>query len=64
MSKQTYFYAVSAVFIIVAVLHLVRALSGWELMLGGAEIPMWVSWAVVIITGYLAYRGVRFGRNM
>ena len=64
MSKQTYFYAVTAVFIIVGVLHLVRALYGWDLTIGGANVPIWTSWIVVFLAAVLGYNGFRFGRKM
>lgn len=64
MSKQTYFYVAAGVFIVAGGLHLVRALSGWDLIIAGVEIPVWVSWAAVILGGYLAYRGYHFGRRM
>lgn len=64
MSKQTYYYAVSGIFLIIGVLHLVRALSGWEAVIAGITIPVWISWAAVIVAGYLAVRGFQFGRKM
>lgn len=64
MSKQTYYYVVAGVFLIVAVTHLVRALNGWEMILGGIVIPVWVSWAAALLVGYLAYRGYSFGKKM
>lgn len=64
MSKQTYYYAVSGVFLVIGVMHLVRILNGWEAVIAGAVIPMWASWAAVIIAGYLAVRGFQFGRKL
>jgi hypothetical protein len=64
MSKQTYYYIVSAVFVVVGVLHLVRIFNDWDAVLAGVDIPMWVSWAAVIIAGYLAFRGFQFGRRL
>jgi len=44
-----------AIFTIVAVVHLLRILLGWEVMIGGAMVPMWVSYLGLIIAGGLAF---------
>jgi len=56
--KRRYYYIVSIVFILVALLHFLRILNSWTLELGGYMIPMWMSWVVVILLGYLAVRGL------
>jgi hypothetical protein len=64
MSKQTYYYAVAGVFLLVGVMHLVRVFSQWDAVIAGVDIPLWVSWAAAAIAGYLAVRGFQFGRRM
>jgi len=44
----------SAVFALVATAHLVRLLLGWDVVIGGVNIPLWVSVAGVILPGGLA----------
>ena len=43
-----------AVFAIVAIAHLVRLFTGWEVVVGGLGIPMWVSWVGLVFAGLLA----------
>lgn len=57
MNKKTYYYSVSVIFAIIAVLHAVRIYSGWDAQIGDMMIPLWISWAAVLIAGYLAVRG-------
>jgi len=38
----------------VAVLHVVRLSLGWSVTIDGVDIPMWVSWAGLVIAGGLA----------
>lgn len=64
MSKQTYYYAASGVFLLVAFAHLARILNGWEVTISGVEIPMWMSSVAVVIAGYLAVSGFQFGRKI
>lgn len=51
---------VGVVFLIVALVHLVRLAFGWNLILGGANIPLWLSWFGVIIPAYLSYSSFHF----
>jgi hypothetical protein len=60
MSKQTYYAVVSVIFGALAVLHAARLYFGWEAVLGGYEVPLWVSWFAVVIAGYLSARGWMF----
>jgi hypothetical protein len=44
-----------AIFILIAVMHLMRLVFGWEVTLNGLVIPMWVSVMALLIAGALAY---------
>ena len=45
---------VVVVFALVAVVHLMRILQGWEVLVNGVSIPMWTSVVGVVIAGGLA----------
>ena len=47
-----------AIFAIVAALQLLRALSGWPIIVGRTEIPLWASWVACVIAGLLAWFGL------
>lgn len=51
---------VGLVFLVVALLHLLRIAFGWNLILGEITIPIWLSWLGVIIPGYLSYSSFHF----
>ena len=44
-----------AFYVIVVLTHLSRLIFGWEVIVAGTEIPMWVSVVGVIIPGVLAF---------
>lgn len=44
-----------AIFILVAIAHLLRLVFGWEATLNGVVVPMWVSVLGLLIAGALAY---------
>jgi hypothetical protein len=45
----------SVFFIIVALLHLLRLLQGWEIIINGMHLPLWVSVFGCVIPAVLAY---------
>ena len=59
MSTQPYLTISGVIFALVAIVHLVRALSGWDFVIGDWEVPMWGSWLGFLLPGALsvwAYR--------
>ena len=54
-----YLYVSAAIFGIVALVHIVRALSGWAFQIGSMEVPVSASWVGFVITGALAAWAIR-----
>jgi len=57
MSRRAYLLITAVIFSLVALLHLVRIIFGWSVVLGSWSAPMWLSWVALIVTGALAYFG-------
>jgi len=57
MSRKNYYQTTSLIFLIVAVLHAMRLLYGWEATIGSVTVPLWASAVAVLLAGYLSYRG-------
>jgi protein-S-isoprenylcysteine O-methyltransferase Ste14 len=47
----------ATLFLVVAIMHLLRIVFGWQVEIGGLSIPSWVSWLGVLVAGALAYLG-------
>ena len=47
----------ATLFLVVAIMHLLRIIFGWSVEIGGLSIPFWVSWLGVLVAGALAYFG-------
>jgi len=45
----------SVFFIVVSLLHLLRLFQGWEIIVSGIHIPMWVSVLGCVIPAILAF---------
>ena len=59
MDQRTYNIVTAALFLIMAVLHLLRVILGWPARIGGLDIPLWASWLALVVAGALAYFGFR-----
>jgi hypothetical protein len=55
MNHKHYIVVSKLFFVVVAVMHLMRALLGLEIMVNGHIIPLWFSWVAVVVAGVLAY---------
>jgi hypothetical protein len=51
----------AVIFAIIALLQLARAISGFEIAVGGEVMPIWPSWIAAIVAGFLAYLGFTAG---
>ena len=58
MDAKIFSRIAAIVFAIIAVLQLVRAISGWEITLNGTAIPLWPSWLASVVAGLLAFVGL------
>ena len=63
MRQHTFSLITAVLFSLIALLHVLRLLRGWHVTIGGAVVPMWVSWIGLAIAAYLAYQGFRLART-
>jgi hypothetical protein len=57
MDAKSYSRVATIIFAIIALLQLFRALSGWDITINGASIPLWASWLGAVVAGALAFVG-------
>ena len=57
MNRKTYMIVTATLFLVVALMHLLRIIFGWSVEIGSLSIPFWVSWLGVLVAGALAYFG-------
>lgn len=55
MNQKTFYSVTLIVFSLIALLHALRLVYGWNAVIAGWEVPMWLSGLAVILAGYLAY---------
>jgi hypothetical protein len=59
MSRNTFARLGGTLFLIVAIVHALRLILKWQVIIGGWSVPMWISVVGVIIPAYLAYEGLK-----
>ena len=55
MTQRAFNLAAGTIFGLVALLHALRLLRGWDFTIAGRHIPVGVSWAGLALAGFLAY---------
>jgi uncharacterized membrane protein len=63
MTQQTFSLTTAVIFSLMALLHAVRLLRGWQVTLADAVVPIWISWIALAIAVYLAYEGFRLAKT-
>ena len=63
MSNRQYLVVSAAIFLVVAVLHLIRIIDGVPVQVGSYSVPMYISWIGFIVPGLLAGSAIRLLRQ-
>lgn len=59
MTEKTFSTITAVIFGVVAILHLLRLVLGWAVVVESWTVPMWVSWIGLIVAGGLSYYGTK-----
>ena len=62
MTPRIFSVITATLFSLIAFLHVLRLLRGWQVTIGDVPVPLWVSWIGLAIAGYLAYQGFKLSR--
>jgi hypothetical protein len=62
MTATSYSRLAAAIFAVVALLQLIRALAGWPVTVGDTTIPLWPSWVACVVAAGLAWLGFTASR--
>lgn len=55
MRTSTYRSLTGFIFLVMGMLHLIRVIYGWSAVIAGWEVPLWVSWVIVVVAAILVY---------
>ncbi len=63
MDQKTFSLVSGLIFLLIAVIHVLRLVFKWEAVLNGGAVPMWVSVVALPIAAYLAFEGLKLSRR-
>jgi uncharacterized protein YacL len=63
MSQKTFSLVAGVLFLLIALAHVLRIAFGASVVIQNTSIPMWASMVAVVITGFLAYEGLRLAQK-
>lgn len=55
MTQHTFNRLAGTLFLLIAILHALRILLGWEAAIAGWKVPIDLSWLALALAGFLAY---------
>jgi hypothetical protein len=58
MTTTSYSRLAGAIFALVSILQLARALASWPITIGDTAIPLWASWVACVAAAGLAWLGL------
>jgi hypothetical protein len=62
MNQRAFNLTAGLIFLVIAILHVLRIVFDWSAIIGGWDVPEGVSWVAFLVAGFLAYEGFRFCR--
>jgi hypothetical protein len=63
MNTKAYLIVSTLIFGVVAVVHLLRLVLGWSVVLGMTSVPLWVSLLAVLVSASVAIWGLTLVRQ-
>jgi len=63
MSQKSFMLTTASIFGLIAVLHLIRLIAGWDASIAGWAVPNWLSIAAFLVAAYLAFEGFRWSKR-
>ena len=63
MTTRLFSLITATLFSLIALLHVLRLLRGWQVTIGDVVVPLWISWIGLAVATYLAYQGFRSSRS-
>lgn len=55
MDKNQSLILSAVIFGIIAILHLLRVIFGWQASIAGINVPLYISYIAIVIAGYLTW---------
>jgi hypothetical protein len=64
MNLRNYLFLSALVFLVIAFIHLVRAVAGWVIVVGPVNIPLVFSWLAALAMAILGVLALQFAKGL
>ncbi len=64
MDQKTFSLISGFIFVLIAILHVLRIVYAWDAVIGGWEVPKLISWVAIVVGVYLGYEGLRLSKSL
>jgi hypothetical protein len=61
--SKPFTWIAAAIFALMAVVHIIRLFTDFQIVVGSHNVPMWVSYGAIVITALLSYMLCREARG-
>jgi hypothetical protein len=62
-SSKPFTWIAAAIFAVMAIVHIIRLFTGFQIVVGNHSIPMWVSYVAIVVTAFLSWMLCREARG-
>jgi len=59
MTMRHFHSVVAVIFLVLGIGHFIRVMNGVPASVGAWEVPLWISWVVVVVALYLSYTAMK-----
>jgi hypothetical protein len=63
MRQKAFSLVAGLIFLLIAVMHVLRLALKWEVVLNDWSVPMWASAMAIVITAYLGFESLKLSRR-
>jgi len=62
MNNKTFLNLTALIFTGVGLVHVLRIVNNWDVVIADWAVPMWISWFAIAVSCYLAYWAFEHGK--
>jgi formate/nitrite transporter FocA (FNT family) len=63
MVSKKYFFVSSVLFTIIFLVYILIVISGWTHQIENFVVPEWISFIILLVSGYMSYKSFVYWRN-
>ena len=62
-SSRPFTWIAAAIFAVMAIVHIIRVFTGFQVVIGTHEMPLWLTYVAIVVTAFLSWMLCREARG-